>query len=186
VRTLFPSLMARYAVHTAHRSPPRPASQNLMERCGCSLPPVALTVGRRPYAPSVKDMAPPPPNPGCSRAVLHPQPPPQPQLQPASEERAPPCLPATHPLLWADWSRGPPRRAWIEWQRSHLVTVNAPAVPSPPSTPSLLSRAERAHWRMTWQQRLARNERRATAPPVEITVYGLPTGFAQALGLRVA
>jgi hypothetical protein len=117
-------------------------------------------------------------------AVLHPQP--QPQPQPASEERAPPYLPATHPLLWADWSRCQPRRAWIQWQRSHLVTVNAPPVSSPPSIPSLLSRAERAHWRLSWEQRLARNARPSPAPPVEITVYGLPTVFAQTLGLRVA
>jgi hypothetical protein len=117
-------------------------------------------------------------------AVLHPQP--QPPPQPASEERAPPYLPATHPLLWADWSRCQPRRAWIQWQRSHLVTVNAPPVSSPPSTPSLLSRAQRAHWRLSWEQRLARNARSSTAPSVEITVYGLPTVFAQTLGLQVA
>ncbi len=54
------------------------------------------------------------------------------------------------------------------------------------STPSPLSRAERAHWRMTWQQRLARNARPPTAPPVETTIYGLSPVFAQALGLRVA
>ena len=83
-------------------------------------------------------------------------------------------------------TRCQPRRAWIQWQRSHLVTVNAPPVSSPPPTPSLLSRAERAHWRLSWEQRLVRNARSSTAPPVEITVYGLPTVFAQTLGLRVA
>src|SRR3989475_8136527 len=40
-------------------------------------------------------------------AVLHPLP------QPVSEEHPPPCLPASHRILWGDWSRGPPRRAWI-------------------------------------------------------------------------
>ena len=44
---------------------------------------------------------------------------------------------------------------------------------------SPLSRAERAHWRLTWQQRLARNARPPTAPPVEITIYGLSAVFAQ-------
>ncbi len=39
---------------------------------------------------------------------------------------------------------------------------------------------------MTWQQRLARNGRPLAAPPVEITIYGLPPVFAQSLGLRVA
>jgi hypothetical protein len=38
---------------------------------------------------------------------------------------------------------------------------------------------------MTWQQRLARNARPPSAPPVEITVYGLSPVFALALGLRV-
>ncbi len=115
-------------------------------------------------------------------AVLHPLP------QPAPEEQPPACLsiPPPHPILWGDWSRCQPRRAWIRWQRSHLVTVEAPPVSPPVSTPSPLSRAERAHWRMTWQQRLARNARPPTAPPVETTIYGLSPVFAQALGLRVA
>ena len=39
---------------------------------------------------------------------------------------------------------------------------------------------------MTWQQRLARNARPPTAPPVKITVYGLSPEFTQALGLLVA
>ncbi len=115
-------------------------------------------------------------------AVLHPLP------KRVPEESLPSCLaaPPSHPILWGDWSRCQPRRAWIRWHRSHLVTVQAPAVSPPVSTPSPLSRAQRAHWRMTWQQRLARNARPPTAPPVEMTVYGLSPAFAQALGLRVA
>ena len=115
-------------------------------------------------------------------AVLHPLP------KMAPEEQPPSCLcaPALHPILWGDWSRTQPRRAWIRWLRSHLVTVQAPPISPPLSTPSPLSRAERAHWRMTWQQRLARNARPPGAAPVEMTVYGLSTAFAQALGLRVA
>src|SRR5947209_17228722 len=117
-------------------------------------------------------------------AVLHPLP------QLAAEEQTPAGLaapsPAAHPILWGDWSRTQPRRAWIRWQRSHLVTVQAPVVSPPVSTPSPLSRAERAHWRMTWPQRLARNARPPSAAPVGIMVYGLSTAFAQALGLQVA
>src|SRR5258707_6223194 len=94
---------------------------------------------------------------------------------------------ASHPVLWGDWSRCQPRRAWIWWQRSHLVTVQAPPIPPSLCTPSSpLSRAERAHLRLTWPQRLARNVRPPTAPPVEISIYWLSAAFAQTLGLRVA
>src|SRR6266566_908984 len=116
-------------------------------------------------------------------AVLHPLP------KKAPEEQPPPCLsaPSSHPILWGDWSRCQPRRAWIGWQRSHLVTVQAPPIAPSLCTPSSpLSRAERAHWRLTWQQRLARNVRAPTAPPIEMTIYGLSPAFAQTLGLRVA
>jgi hypothetical protein len=95
------------------------------------------------------------------------------------------CVLAPHPILWGDWSRTQPRRAWIDWQRRHLVTVHV-MVPSVDRPASPLSRAERAHWRLTWQQRLARNVRPPTAPPLEITIYGLSSVFAQALGLRGA
>src|SRR5712691_5711287 len=81
-------------------------------------------------------------------AVLHPLP------MRTPEEPSPSSLsvPAPHPILWGDWSRCQPRRAWIRWQRSHLVTVEAAPVSPPPSTPSTFSRAQRAHWRMTWPQ----------------------------------
>jgi hypothetical protein len=66
--------------------------------------------------------------------VLHPLP------QRVPEEQPPSCLSAlaSHPVLWGDWSRCQPRRAWIGWQRSHLVTVQAPPIPPslcPPSSP---------------------------------------------------
>jgi len=116
-------------------------------------------------------------------AVLHPLP------QSIPDKQLPSCLcvPGSHPILWGDWSRSQPRRDWISWQRSHLVTVEVAAVPlSTSSLPSTFSRAQRAHWRMTQQQRLARNMRPPSAPSIEITVYGISTAFAQALGLRIA
>jgi hypothetical protein len=123
-------------------------------------------------------------------AVLHPWPQPahEDRGEPSSlhEDHPPPCPSASHPLLWGDWPRCQPRRSWIQWLRRHLVTVNAPVALPAPSTPSLLSRAERAHWRLNWLQRFARNARLMTALPVEIMVYGVPTSFAHLLGLRVA
>src|SRR5258707_4364012 len=65
-------------------------------------------------------------------AVLHPLP------QRVPEEQPPSCLSAlaSHPVLWGDWSRCQPRRAWIWWQRSPLVTVQAPPIPPSLCTPS--------------------------------------------------
>ncbi len=57
-----------------------------------------------------------------------------------------PFCPSSH--FVGDWSRSQPRRAWIRWQRSLLVTVHALPASSAPSTPSALSHAQRAHWRM--------------------------------------
>src|SRR6266699_7177934 len=100
-------------------------------------------------------------------AVLHPLP------KRAPEEPPPARLSAPYPVLWGDWSRCQPRRAWIQWQRSHLVTVEGVSVSPSCSPPLPFSRAERTHWRLTRQQRLARNARPPTASPVKITVYGL-------------
>jgi Zn-dependent protease with chaperone function len=50
----------------------------------------------------------------------------------------------------------------------------------------LLSRAERAHWRLSWAERLARNARSKNAPEVSIRLFGIPDAFATALGLRIA
>ena len=47
------------------------------------------------------------------------------------------------------------------------------------------TRAERAHWRLSWQQRLARNARPVSAPLLTVTIYGLPAAFAQYIGVNV-
>ena len=44
------------------------------------------------------------------------------------------------------------------------------------------TRAQRAHWRLSWEERLARNARSVTAPPLEVTIHGLPAAFAQSFG----
>jgi hypothetical protein len=62
------------------------------------------------------------------------------------------------PLLWRDWSRREHRRACRELVRHQRIEVNLspPAAPSPPIVDVLLSRAQRAHYRLSWQERLAR------------------------------
>ena len=62
----------------------------------------------------------------------------------------------------------------------------------PPTSASLavesasLSRAERAHYRLCWEKRLARNTRLATCGQVTIQLFGVPESFATSLGLPIA
>lgn len=49
----------------------------------------------------------------------------------------------------------------------------------------MITRTERAHWRLTWHQRLARNARPSTASPVTLTLYGLPATFAHRYGFAL-
>ena len=53
----------------------------------------------------------------------------------------------------------------------------------PDVSPSPLSRAQRAHYRLSWQERLARNARAPGACQVAIKLFGVPEGFATFLGL---
>jgi hypothetical protein len=91
------------------------------------------------------------------------------------------------PVLWRDWPRCRIRRAWLERVRSETITVTeSPATPtrSPiaQSSESALTRAQRAHWRLSWVQRLARNARPSNAPSLTITLHGLPATFASSFG----
>jgi hypothetical protein len=58
--------------------------------------------------------------------------------------------------------------------------------PTQPPLVRLISRAERAHYRLSWAERLARNARPKTAPDVSIKLFGIPDTFATTLGLRIA
>ncbi len=103
----------------------------------------------------------------------------------------PPLEEATDPLplaavLWKDWPRSRIRLGWLKVVRSETVclTSSPSPVPSPaPSPPqSVLTRAQRAHWRLSWEQRLARNARPPDASPLLVTLHGLPALFAQSFG----
>jgi hypothetical protein len=100
----------------------------------------------------------------------------------------PRSLPGPHPLLWGDWQRCFHRRVVVKLLRHQRVDVElaetAPPTQSPPVR--LLSRTERAHWRLTWAERLARNARPKSAPEVSIRLFGIPDAFATSLGLRSA
>ena len=88
-----------------------------------------------------------------------------------------------YPVLWGDWQRRFHRRELVKLLGNQRVDVRlVETSPPAPSSPARhLSRAERAHWRLSWAERLARNAR--TVPCVDITVFGVPQPFAVFLGL---
>jgi hypothetical protein len=89
------------------------------------------------------------------------------------------------PLLWRDWSRREHRGACMQLVRDQHIEVNLspPAAASPGTADVILSRAQRAHTRLCWAERLARNVRVPTANQVTIRLFGVPEAFASSLGL---
>jgi hypothetical protein len=94
----------------------------------------------------------------------------------------------TAPVLWKDWSRRHTRRAAMQLCRSQRVEmqVEEASGADPPASPSILSRAQRAHYRLSWKERLARNARPPGASRVRIKLFGIPEVFAASLGLASA
>jgi hypothetical protein len=92
------------------------------------------------------------------------------------------------PLLWHDWSRRAHRRACMQLVRHQRIEVSLPppAAASPRKAEVILSRAQRAHYRLSWAERLARNARAPTAGQVTIKLFGIPEIFAASLGLATA
>jgi hypothetical protein len=110
-------------------------------------------------------------------------------LHPLSEAPPPPKASrpqeATKPVLWGDWSRCFHRRAFSTLTRHQQVEIRMtePALPAHPAPLAPLSRAERAHWRLSWTQRLARNALTSASAPISITLFGVPDAFARSIGL---
>jgi hypothetical protein len=114
-------------------------------------------------------------------AVLRPIEGPLPPPAPVASPRA-----ATQPILWGDWSRCQTRRRLMSLLRTQTVTITLlpAAVPTPDAADRRpLTRQERKHARLAWEQRLARNASRASEPCVKLHLFGVPTAFAQAIGL---
>jgi hypothetical protein len=83
------------------------------------------------------------------------------------------------PVRWGDWPRCQIRRAFVQLLRTQTVLITFRATetlahvkPHSQQSPPVSTRAERAHWRISWEQRLARNARPPTAPSLEITLHG--------------
>jgi hypothetical protein len=91
-------------------------------------------------------------------------------------------------LLWWDWSRRVHRRACMRLLRGQRLEVQMELARSvsPTVPPAPLSRAQRAHYRLSWEERLARNARASAAGLVTIRLFGVPAVFATALGLATA
>src|SRR5947209_8856641 len=91
------------------------------------------------------------------------------------------------PLLWRDWSRRVHRRAYMRLLRQQRIEVClSPPAASPAGMDAILSRAQRAHARLSWTERLVRHARPATAGHVTIKLFGVPAAFATSLGLATA
>jgi hypothetical protein len=90
------------------------------------------------------------------------------------------------PAASRDWPRRVQRRACMHLLRSQQVEVTEPTTAQPPVPRVVLSRGQRAHYRLPWNQRLARNARAETAARPLITLFGIPAAFAACLGLPTA
>ena len=113
-------------------------------------------------------------------AILHPLPP-APRLAKVTGGKT-----GTAALLWQDWSRCAGRRLWMQLMRSGRVDLQMrpPLVaPAHACAPAPLSREQRAHWRLSWEQRLARNARPAAGPSMHVVVFGVPAALAAFLDL---
>ena len=118
-------------------------------------------------------------------AVFWPLEPSPPDLSSAHSDA--PVVPPRAPVLWKDWPRCALRRRWLKVIRSETVSLTeSVAMPMRSSTTMssgvVLTRAERAHWRLSWEQRLARNARPSDSPRLFITLHGLPATFASSFG----
>ena len=99
-----------------------------------------------------------------------------------------PLAVGSQPIFWRDWSRRHHRRMCMQLLRHQRVEVQVEfgnsATPTVTSVP--LSRAQRAHYRLDWSERLARNARVPTASQVTLRLFGVPEGFATPLSLMTA
>jgi hypothetical protein len=96
------------------------------------------------------------------------------------------CPQTPHPALWADWPRSRFRRQWLHTLRRQTVELTGGLLPSAEdlavSHEPVQTRAQRAHYRLSWMQRLVHNARSASAPALTITIYGLPASLAAVVG----
>jgi hypothetical protein len=180
--------MEPYAVQQAPLSIHKNGDQSEMARYGCCMPRGSLIVVRVNSVSSVRASATTIKARRVS-AVYWPLSSPQSasdESPSGPEESSPPS--ASHPVLWGDWPRRAHRREIVKLLRHQHVDIHCaePDQPSQHPPVRLLSRAERAHYRLSWAKRSARNARRSAAPAVSIRLFGILDAFATSLGLCIA
>jgi hypothetical protein len=97
-----------------------------------------------------------------------------------------PVVVGSEPLLWKDWSRRRHRRACQQGLGTQHVEIQVKHTdpPTPPEQKAvILSREQRAHYRLSWPERLVRNAAGSASHSVSITLFGIPDAAAYALGL---
>ena len=99
-----------------------------------------------------------------------------------------PLVVGNEPLLWYDWSRRHHRRVCMQLLRHQRVDIQLEQGLSASSAlaPASLSRAQRAHYRLDWSLRLARNARVPMAGRIMLKLFGIPEAVAPSLGLATA
>jgi hypothetical protein len=95
------------------------------------------------------------------------------------------------PLLWKDGSRRQHRWACRELVRDQhfevrLAEDSKKSQSRPTPSPAILSRAQRAHFRLSWTERLTRNARGRAEGPISIKLFRVPDHCADFLGLRAS
>jgi hypothetical protein len=113
--------------------------------------------------------------------------PPDPLSAPALLSLLPgPASSSSAPLLWLEWPRRSLRRHWLLLLRRETATFSwGPAGLPEEETQDrepLLTREVRAHDRLAWSQRPARNARPADAPRLSVLLHGLPTHCFETVG----
>jgi hypothetical protein len=95
-----------------------------------------------------------------------------------------PLVVGSAPLLWRDWNRRLHRRACLHLHSQRLEIQIEPTPPATLAATSVpLTRSQRAHYRLSWAERQARNARGPTAGRLTLTLFGVPDAFAAFLGL---
>jgi hypothetical protein len=114
--------------------------------------------------------------------VFFPAPPPPPSSTRSASLRPPLGL---QPLLWVDLPATSLRNLCRLHVHAHKVLIPAP--PPLSSAPPPLTRAQRAHRRLDWRSRLAKNAHPRRQAPWRVQLFGVPVGIASYLdGLRCA